>query len=145
MKKEAQELGFDPWGDTAQEEFERRVTDLEQHALENPEDDLEILFYEQEGFSWKANASAFFREVNHWRYAVRKTLWSTYSFKTISLPVEIQINYSLRERTKDIEVYLQLAGHQSVANTSLYLNVSANNALDVVNSLGLWPQGPLNG
>ena len=32
MKKEAQELGFDPWGDTAQEEFERRVTDLEQHA-----------------------------------------------------------------------------------------------------------------
>ena len=36
MKKEAEELGFDPWGDTAQEEFERRVTDLEQHALENP-------------------------------------------------------------------------------------------------------------
>ena len=52
MKKEAQELGFDPWGDTAQEEFECRVTDLEQqHALENPEDDLEILFYEQKGFS----------------------------------------------------------------------------------------------
>ena len=50
MKQEAK-LGFDPWGDTAQEEFERRVTDLEQHALENPEDDLEILFYEQEGFS----------------------------------------------------------------------------------------------
>ena len=51
MKKEAQELGFDPWGDTAQEEFERRVTDLEQHALENPEDDLEIMFNAQEGFS----------------------------------------------------------------------------------------------
>ena len=51
MKKEAQELGFDPWGDTAQEEFEDRVTDLEQYALENPEDDLEIMFYEQEGFS----------------------------------------------------------------------------------------------
>ena len=33
MKKEAQELGFDPWGDTAQEEFERRVTDLEQHCF----------------------------------------------------------------------------------------------------------------
>ena len=48
MKKEAQELGFDPWGDSAQEEFERRVTELEQHALENPEDDLEIMFYEQE-------------------------------------------------------------------------------------------------
>ena len=26
MKKEAQELGFDPWGDTAQEEFERQPT-----------------------------------------------------------------------------------------------------------------------
>ena len=51
MKKEAQELGFAPRGDTAQEEFERRVINLEQHALENPEDDLEILFYEQEGFS----------------------------------------------------------------------------------------------
>ena len=36
MKKEAQELGFDPWGDNAHKEFERRVTDLEQHALENP-------------------------------------------------------------------------------------------------------------
>ena len=35
MKKEAQELEFDPWGDSAQEEFERRVTDLEQYALEN--------------------------------------------------------------------------------------------------------------
>ena len=44
MKKEAQELGFDPWGDSVQEEFERRVTNLEQHALENPEDDLEIYF-----------------------------------------------------------------------------------------------------
>ena len=51
MKKEAQELGFVPQGDTAQEEFESRVTDFEKHALENPEDDLEILFYEQEGFS----------------------------------------------------------------------------------------------
>ena len=50
MKKEAQELGFDPWGDSVQEEFERRK-DLEKHALEKPEDDLEILFYEQEGFS----------------------------------------------------------------------------------------------
>ena len=65
MRQEAKELGFDPFGDTAQEEFERRVTDHEQHALKNPEDDLEIMFYEQEGFSWKANASAFFREANH--------------------------------------------------------------------------------
>ena len=44
-------MGLTPLGDTAQEEFERQVTDLEQHALENPEDDLEILFYEQESFS----------------------------------------------------------------------------------------------
>ena len=51
MKKEAKELGFDPWGDTAQEEFERRVLEMEQHAMENPEDDLEIMYYEQEGFS----------------------------------------------------------------------------------------------
>ena len=51
MKKEALELENDPWGDTDQEEFERRVRDLEQHALENPEDDLEIMFYEQESFS----------------------------------------------------------------------------------------------
>ena len=45
MKKEAQELGFDPWGDTAQEEFERRVTDLEQYALKNPEDDPKIILF----------------------------------------------------------------------------------------------------
>ena len=51
MKQEAKELGFDPWGDTAQEEFERRVLEMEQHALENPEDDLEIMYYEQEGFN----------------------------------------------------------------------------------------------
>ena len=36
MKKEAQELGFAPWDDTAQEEFELRVTILEHHSLENP-------------------------------------------------------------------------------------------------------------
>ena len=65
MRQEAKELGFDPFGDTAQEEFERRVMELEQQSLENPEDDLEIMFYEQEGFSWKANASAFFLEANH--------------------------------------------------------------------------------
>ena len=51
MRQEAKELGFDPFGDTAQEEFERRVLEMEQHALENPEDDLEIMYYEQEGFS----------------------------------------------------------------------------------------------
>ena len=54
MKKEAKELGFDPWGDTAKEEFERRVTEMEKCALDYPEDDLEIMFYEQEGFNWFA-------------------------------------------------------------------------------------------
>ena len=52
VKKEAKELGFDPWGDTAQEVFERLVTEMEKYALDNPEEDLEIMFYEQEGFSW---------------------------------------------------------------------------------------------
>ena len=51
IKKEAKELRFDPWGDTAQGEFERRVTEMEKNALDNPEDDLEIMFYEQEVFS----------------------------------------------------------------------------------------------
>ena len=51
MKKEAKELGFDPWGDTAQEEFERRVTEMEKYALDKPEDDLDIMFFEQEGIS----------------------------------------------------------------------------------------------
>ena len=51
MKKEVKELGFDPWGDTAQEEFEHHVNEMEKYALDNPEDDLEIMFYEQEGFS----------------------------------------------------------------------------------------------
>ena len=46
MKKEAQELGFNPWGDIAKEKFEHRVTDFEQYALKNPEDDPEIMLYQ---------------------------------------------------------------------------------------------------
>ena len=38
--------GFDPYGDTAQEEFERRVMKLEQRCLENPEIDIEVMYYE---------------------------------------------------------------------------------------------------
>ena len=38
--------GFDPYGDTAQEEFERRVMELEQRCLENPEIDIEVMYYE---------------------------------------------------------------------------------------------------
>ena len=56
--------------------------------------------------------------------------FSTHSMRRSKLSI-------VYEKTKDIEVCRQLAGHQSVANTSLYLNVSANNALDVVDSLGL--------
>ena len=45
MKKEAQELGFDLWGDIAQEKFEHQVTGFEQNALENSKDDPEIMLY----------------------------------------------------------------------------------------------------
>ena len=33
MKQEIEELGFDPYGDGAQDEYERRVMDLEQESL----------------------------------------------------------------------------------------------------------------
>ena len=46
MKKEAQELGFDPWGDTAQEEFDRRVMELEQQSLDNPDIDWAVRYLE---------------------------------------------------------------------------------------------------
>ena len=46
MKQEAKELGFDPWGDTAQEEFELRVTELERKCLENPDLDIEVMYFE---------------------------------------------------------------------------------------------------
>ena len=39
-------VGFDPWGDTAEEEFERRVTELERKCLEDPVLDIEVMFYE---------------------------------------------------------------------------------------------------
>ena len=42
MKQKAEELGFDPYGDSAQEEFERRVMDLEQQSLDHPEIDWEV-------------------------------------------------------------------------------------------------------
>ena len=41
--------GFDPYGDTALEEFERRVMELEQRCLENPEIDIEVMYYELTG------------------------------------------------------------------------------------------------
>ena len=46
MRQENKELGFDPYGDSGQEEFERRVMELEQRCLENPEIDIEVMYYE---------------------------------------------------------------------------------------------------
>ena len=37
MKKEAKELGFDPFRDDAQDEYERKVIDLEQESFRNSE------------------------------------------------------------------------------------------------------------
>ncbi len=46
MKQEAVELGFDPYRDSGQEEFERRVMELEQQSLENPEIDWAVKYLE---------------------------------------------------------------------------------------------------
>ena len=37
MEKEAKELGFDPFRDSAQDEYERRAIDLEQESFKNSE------------------------------------------------------------------------------------------------------------
>ena len=49
MRQETEELGFDPYGDSGQEEFERRVMDLEQQSLEHPEIDWEVKYWELDG------------------------------------------------------------------------------------------------
>lgn len=49
MQQEIDELGFDPLGDGAQDEYERRVMDLEQQVLENPEIDIGIKYAELAG------------------------------------------------------------------------------------------------
>ena len=46
MKQEIEELGFDPYGDGAQDEYERRVMDLEQENLKNPNIDWDIKYAE---------------------------------------------------------------------------------------------------
>ena len=46
MKLEIEELGFDPYGDGAQDEYERRVMDLEQESLKNPNIDWDIKYAE---------------------------------------------------------------------------------------------------
>jgi len=42
MQQEIEELGFDPFGDGAQDEYERRVLNLEQESLDYPNIDWEI-------------------------------------------------------------------------------------------------------
>ena len=46
MKQEIEELGFGPYGDGAQDEYERRVMDLEQESLKNPNIDWDIKYAE---------------------------------------------------------------------------------------------------
>ena len=46
MQQEIEELGFDPFGGGAQYEYERRVMDLEQESLDNPNIDWEIKYAE---------------------------------------------------------------------------------------------------
>ena len=46
MKQEIEELGFSPFGDGAQDEYERRVMDLEQESLKNPNIDWDIKYAE---------------------------------------------------------------------------------------------------
>ena len=46
MKQEIEELGFDPYGDGAQDEYKRRVMDLEQESLKNPNIDWDVKYAE---------------------------------------------------------------------------------------------------
>ena len=46
MDIERMKVGFDPWGDTAEEIFEWRVTVLERKCLEDPDLDIEVMYYE---------------------------------------------------------------------------------------------------
>ncbi len=46
MKQEIEDLGFAPYGDGAQDEYERRVMDLEQESLKNPNIDWDIKYAE---------------------------------------------------------------------------------------------------
>jgi len=45
MNIERMKAGFDPWGDTAEEEFKRRVSELERKCLENPDLKIEVMYY----------------------------------------------------------------------------------------------------
>ena len=49
MRQEVEELSFNPYGDSGQEEFGRRVMELEQQSLEHPEIDWEVKYWELAG------------------------------------------------------------------------------------------------
>ena len=46
MQQEIEKLGFDPFGDGAQDEYERRIVDLEQESLDNPNIEWDIKYTE---------------------------------------------------------------------------------------------------
>ena len=46
MDIERMKAGFDPWDDTAESEFEKRVMELARKCLEDPDLDIEIKYYE---------------------------------------------------------------------------------------------------
>ena len=49
MRQEAEELGFDPYGDTRPQAFEREIRELEQQSLDHPEIDWEVKYWELAG------------------------------------------------------------------------------------------------
>ena len=46
MEIECQKARFDIWGDTAEAEYELLVTELERKCLENPDLDIEVMYFE---------------------------------------------------------------------------------------------------
>ena len=46
MEMEFQKAGFDIWGNTAEAEYELRLTELERKCLENPDLDIEVMYFE---------------------------------------------------------------------------------------------------
>ena len=46
MEVECQKAGFDIWGNTAEAEFELRVTELKRKCLEDPDLDIEVMYFE---------------------------------------------------------------------------------------------------
>ena len=46
MDIERMKVGFDPWGDMAEPEFKSRVKELEKKCLENPDLDIEVMYFE---------------------------------------------------------------------------------------------------